>query len=158
MVPRPIFDRLEQREDLALAEDPLRQLLLEGWPVDRGAGVERQVPHPSRERQQRLERLEPAATGGRGADEAVRIALQIRKVGGAQRLAGEAPEGRDVVAVSADGVRALAVQPQGDQSASVVSGRIGVGAIVQSRAAASSSALSAWGSGLASGTMRVNIP
>jgi hypothetical protein len=51
MVARPIFDRLEQREDLAFAQDPLGEFLLEGRAVDRGAGVEGQVPHPSRERQ-----------------------------------------------------------------------------------------------------------
>jgi hypothetical protein len=115
VVARPIVDRLEQREDLALAQNPLRQLLLEGRPVDRGAGVERQVSHPGRERQQRFKGLEPAAAGGRRADEAVRVTMQIREVRGAQRLAGEASEGRDVVAIGADGVRALAVQPQGDE-------------------------------------------
>ena len=68
MVAGPIFDRLEQREDLALAENPLRQLLLEGRAVDCRAGVERQVSHPSRERQQLFERLEPTAAGGRRTD------------------------------------------------------------------------------------------
>jgi hypothetical protein len=43
--------------------------------------LERQVPHPSRERQQRFEGLEPAAPGGRGANQAVRVALQVREVG-----------------------------------------------------------------------------
>jgi hypothetical protein len=37
VVARPIFDRLEQREDAAFAEDPLSEFLLERWPVDGGA-------------------------------------------------------------------------------------------------------------------------
>ena len=50
------------------------------WSIDleRRAGVERQVAHPGRERQQRFEGLE-LATGGRRADEAVRVGLQIEK-------------------------------------------------------------------------------
>jgi hypothetical protein len=68
--------------------------------VDRGAGVN---GHPGRERGRDLRVLSgrPPA-GGRRADETVLLALQIRQVPGAQWLAGEAPEGRDVVAVSAD--------------------------------------------------------
>jgi hypothetical protein len=39
-----IFDGLGQREHLVLAQDPLGEFLLERWPVDRCADVERQVP------------------------------------------------------------------------------------------------------------------
>jgi hypothetical protein len=46
VVAGPIFDCLEQGEDLAPTEDPLGQFLLEGRPMDRRAGVERPVPHP----------------------------------------------------------------------------------------------------------------
>jgi hypothetical protein len=41
VIARLIFDCLEQREDLAFAEDPLGEFLLECWPADRGAGPRR---------------------------------------------------------------------------------------------------------------------
>jgi hypothetical protein len=44
VVARPIVDRLEQREDLPFAQNPLGELLLERRPADGGTG-ERQVPH-----------------------------------------------------------------------------------------------------------------
>jgi hypothetical protein len=67
----------DRRMPQGVAEDPLGQLLLLRRSADRGAGIERQVPHPGGERQQRLEGLEPPASAGRRPDEAVRVALQI---------------------------------------------------------------------------------
>jgi hypothetical protein len=48
MVARPIFDRLEQREDLAFAQDPLGEFLLEGGPLIAAPALKASTPSESR--------------------------------------------------------------------------------------------------------------
>jgi hypothetical protein len=130
MVARVPLDGVEEREDLALVEDPLGEPIVGPWRTDGRADIERREPHPGGEREQRLHHQEAAGTGPRRARERIGVALQVAQVGQPDRLADEGPEGGDVAPVGPNGVGALAVQPQPDELLFGGVGRDRVGAIV----------------------------
>jgi hypothetical protein len=124
-----VLDGLEQREDPLLAQDPLRECVLELGPPDGGSYVEGQVAHLGGEREERLERSQSPSARHRRPTQGIRVALQVREVGRAEAFAGKRAEGGDVLAVGPDRMGALAVQPRATSSSSVVQGGIGSAAI-----------------------------
>ncbi len=115
MVARVPLHGIKQREDLAFVEDPFGEPIVGPRRPDGSADVERREAHPRCEREQRLHHEQPAGARRRRARERIGVALEVAQVGQPDRLADEGAEGGDVAPVGADGVGALAVQPQADE-------------------------------------------
>jgi hypothetical protein len=114
---------VQQREDVALVEDPFGEPVVGPRRPDGGPDVERREPHPGGEREQRLHDEQAAGARRRRSLERIGVALEVAEIGQPDRLADEGAKGSDITPVGADGVRALAVQPQGDELFFGASGR-----------------------------------
>ena len=110
-----IFDCFQHGCNLLFGKDSFGELSGDFDAADGGADVERQISQFRGERKKRLKRLETSRSRRRSAAKRVGVFLEVGQVGRAQRLAAERAVGGEVVGVCADGVRALAVEPQRDE-------------------------------------------